>query len=236
MTNVSITVLRTSDAAKGEVSIPLTSTLDVLKDTITSQCPSLVTGTGTSPKNTTSPISSTSSSTTSSSSSSSAQAPPPPPTRPMIRKRDMRLFHLGRELKSSGRSLSALGIGKFENYLIHLQCRIPKTMETVELDLDDDDDDGDSEEVVGRIGSDDGDDEIIELDDSQDSNVADADAAAEADSGRKRGAGGPLSSTAARGGGEVIDLLDDSDDDDDNDDDNIAVTGTTSASAKRRRT
>mmetsp|Transcript_29203 Transcript_29203/g.67709 ORF Transcript_29203/g.67709 Transcript_29203/m.67709 type:complete len:150 (+) Transcript_29203:184-633(+) len=31
-----------------------------------------------------------------------------------------RLFHLGRELKSGGRSLAKLGVGRFHNFIVHL--------------------------------------------------------------------------------------------------------------------
>jgi len=45
-----------------------------------------------------------------------------------------RIFYLGRELKSGGRSLSNLGLGKFNNNILHLYIRPGK-------DGDDDDDD-----------------------------------------------------------------------------------------------
>ena len=37
--------------------------------------------------------------------------------------RRQRLFHLGRELKSGGRSLCNLGLGKFNNRILHLYIR-----------------------------------------------------------------------------------------------------------------
>lgn len=40
-----------------------------------------------------------------------------------------RLFHLGRELKSGRKSLSFLGLGKFENYQVHLHSTKPKTID-----------------------------------------------------------------------------------------------------------
>eukprot|EP00559_Dactyliosolen_fragilissimus_P000642 CAMPEP_0184864744 /NCGR_PEP_ID=MMETSP0580-20130426/15967_1 /TAXON_ID=1118495 /ORGANISM="Dactyliosolen fragilissimus" /LENGTH=188 /DNA_ID=CAMNT_0027363657 /DNA_START=219 /DNA_END=785 /DNA_ORIENTATION=- len=51
-----------------------------------------------------------------------------------------RLFHLGRELKSGRRSLSMLGIGKFDNYLLHLLSTKPKTFELSSDDEENDDD------------------------------------------------------------------------------------------------
>mmetsp|Transcript_27218 Transcript_27218/g.40235 ORF Transcript_27218/g.40235 Transcript_27218/m.40235 type:complete len:202 (+) Transcript_27218:65-670(+) len=43
-----------------------------------------------------------------------------------------RIFHFGRELKTSGRSLSALGFGKFGSYLIHLFSTQPSTIDLSE--------------------------------------------------------------------------------------------------------
>lgn len=40
-----------------------------------------------------------------------------------------RLFYLGREVKSGGRSLSKIGIGKFDNYTLHLHSTQPKALE-----------------------------------------------------------------------------------------------------------
>ena len=34
-----------------------------------------------------------------------------------------RIFHLGREWKSAGRTLAKLGLGKFNNFVLHLQTR-----------------------------------------------------------------------------------------------------------------
>lgn len=152
-------------------------------------------------------------------------------------KSQMRLFHLGRELKSSGRSLSALGIGRFDNYLVHMASggvadgngsggassgRKRKAVgasgsgsgsgggTTVEIDSSDDDDD-----------------EVIELDDSQESSAGGktpaAASAASSSSGNGGGGGGP---------GEVIDLLDDSDDDDDA---GGGAGGTSGAAAGKRQ-
>lgn len=55
-------------------------------------------------------------------------------------KRDQqRLFHLGREIKTGNRSLSALGIGKHNVFSIHLHSSAPKT---VDLQSDEDTDTG----------------------------------------------------------------------------------------------
>jgi len=43
-----------------------------------------------------------------------------------------RLFHLGRELKSGRRSLSALGFGKHENFIVHLHSTAPTTIDLAE--------------------------------------------------------------------------------------------------------
>lgn len=96
-----VTVLRTSDAAKYEICIPLSSTLNALKEEI-----SKIMG---------------------------------------VHHKHQRLFHLGRELKSGRRSLSALGFGKHDNYLVHLHSTQPKTFE---LSSDEDDSDVVVEDVV----------------------------------------------------------------------------------------
>lgn len=96
-----VTVLRTSDAAKCEIRIPLSSTLNALKEEI-----------------------------------SKVMA---------IHRKHQRLFHLGRELKSGRRSLSALGFGKHDNFLVHLHSTQPKTFE---LSSDEDDSDVVVEDVV----------------------------------------------------------------------------------------
>jgi Ubiquitin family len=46
-----------------------------------------------------------------------------------IERNHQRLFHLGRELKSGGRSLSALGIGRFHNFILHLHSTQPTSYE-----------------------------------------------------------------------------------------------------------
>lgn len=46
-----------------------------------------------------------------------------------IEKNHQRLFHLGRELKSGGRSLSALGIGRYHNFTLHLHSTQPTPYE-----------------------------------------------------------------------------------------------------------
>jgi len=58
-----------------------------------------------------------------------------------------RLFHLGRELKTGKRSLSKLGIGKHDVFLVHLFSNQPATLEL----SSDDDDEGDDVVVVTSI-------------------------------------------------------------------------------------
>lgn len=54
-----------------------------------------------------------------------------------IRPSHQRVFHLGRELKTRNRSLSTLGIGKHNVFLVHLFSSQPATLE---LSSDEDDD------------------------------------------------------------------------------------------------
>ena len=63
-----------------------------------------------------------------------------------------RLFHLGRELKSGGRSLSRLGIGRFHNFVVHLHSTQPEALElsSDEEKVDDDDDRHNDEKVPER--------------------------------------------------------------------------------------
>lgn len=82
-----VTVLRTSDSQKREIEVPLSSSLNNLKDQI----------------------------------SSSEWGP--------ICRDHQRLFHLGRELKSGRKSLTSLGVGKFDNFLLHLHSTQPKTID-----------------------------------------------------------------------------------------------------------
>ena len=52
-----------------------------------------------------------------------------------VNRHHQRLFHLGRELKSGRKSLLSLGVGKFDNFLLHLHSTAPKT---IDLSLHDD--------------------------------------------------------------------------------------------------
>jgi len=56
-----------------------------------------------------------------------------------------RVFHLGRELKSGKRSLSVLGIGKYNAFLVHLMSNQP---EPLELSSDDEEEDGNVAVVI----------------------------------------------------------------------------------------
>jgi hypothetical protein len=40
-----------------------------------------------------------------------------------LSRNDQRIFHLGRELKTGGRSLSALGVGRFKCFTVHLLAK-----------------------------------------------------------------------------------------------------------------
>jgi len=86
--DVEVTVIRSADAKTGKITIPLSSTLNGLKDAIHSN-----------------------------------------QTLGPLRRDQQRLFHLGRELKSGNRSLSALGIGKHNVFSIHLHSLAPKTVD-----------------------------------------------------------------------------------------------------------
>lgn len=91
---VPIIIINSSDSRKIEIEISLSSSLNTLKDTI----------------------------------SSSEFGP--------VDRDHQRLFHLGRELKSGGRSLSTLGLGKFDNFLLHLHSTQPKPIDLSTLDED----------------------------------------------------------------------------------------------------
>jgi len=86
--DVEVTVIRSADAKMGKITIPLSSTLNGLKDAIHSNH-----------------------------------------TLGPLRRDQQRLFHLGRELKSGNRSLSALGIGKHNVFSVHLHSLAPKTVD-----------------------------------------------------------------------------------------------------------
>jgi hypothetical protein len=62
-----------------------------------------------------------------------------------IETKHQRLFHLGRELKNGGRTLSTLGLGRYHNFVLHLHSTKPKT-----FDLYDGEDDEDVVEVVHK--------------------------------------------------------------------------------------
>ena len=87
-----------------------------------------------------------------------------------IRKEHQRLFHMGRELKTGGRSLESLGVGKFGVFIVHVHCTVVQQSKkrssssragpspavaaaaadkrVVNLLDDSDDDDDDDDEVV----------------------------------------------------------------------------------------
>mmetsp|Transcript_22178 Transcript_22178/g.40298 ORF Transcript_22178/g.40298 Transcript_22178/m.40298 type:complete len:142 (-) Transcript_22178:136-561(-) len=88
-----LTILRTSDAAKAEITFSVNSSLNDLKQKI---------------------------------STNSSLGPIDPAYQ--------RLFHLGRELKSGGRSLKSLGVGRFSNFLLHLHSTCPETCDLLSSD------------------------------------------------------------------------------------------------------
>eukprot|EP00568_Trieres_chinensis_P001472 CAMPEP_0183296216 /NCGR_PEP_ID=MMETSP0160_2-20130417/3872_1 /TAXON_ID=2839 ORGANISM="Odontella Sinensis, Strain Grunow 1884" /NCGR_SAMPLE_ID=MMETSP0160_2 /ASSEMBLY_ACC=CAM_ASM_000250 /LENGTH=158 /DNA_ID=CAMNT_0025457809 /DNA_START=251 /DNA_END=727 /DNA_ORIENTATION=+ len=135
-----IIVLRSSDASRTEIKLPLSASLNQLKDSI-----------------------------------SRTKLGP-------IERKHQRLFHLGREMKSGGRSLEALGFGKHDNFLVHLHSTKPKTLE---LSSDEEEDDVVLEAVVPQgiardkhfaspVSNQAGRAEVVDLldDDSEDEDVA----------------------------------------------------------------
>lgn len=139
---ISVTVLRT-DASRAEITLPISSTLNNLKDEI----------------------------------SRSSLGP--------IEREHQRLFHLGRELKSGGRSLEALGIKKYNIFLVHLHSTKPKALE---LSSDEEDDDV----IVGGSAS-----------------------GRSSGDKRGCDASNPRPAQRGQGGVQVVDLLEDESDDDD---------------------
>jgi len=57
-----------------------------------------------------------------------------------IDRKHQRLFHLGKELKVGRRSLSNLGFGRFQNFIVHLHSLQPKTFELLSDDEEEDSD------------------------------------------------------------------------------------------------
>jgi hypothetical protein len=80
-----------------------------------------------------------------------------------IERNHQRLFHLGRELKSGGRSISALGIGRFHNFTLHLHSTKPASYQ---LPSGDDNLIKDTVEVIGSRK------QVIDLLDDDDDEIA----------------------------------------------------------------
>ena len=129
-----------------------------------------------------------------------------------------RLFHLGRELKSSNRSLEALGIGRFHVFTLHLHTGIvTRCLEL--LDSDDDDDEGKQRKQAAASGDDDDDDiHVVDM------TTASAGIATTTTTSSNRNRTTTTTTTNGRNrrnhnqsndNNEVVDLLDDSDSDDD---------------------
>eukprot|EP00339_Tiarina_fusa_P028082 CAMPEP_0117034644 /NCGR_PEP_ID=MMETSP0472-20121206/24652_1 /TAXON_ID=693140 ORGANISM="Tiarina fusus, Strain LIS" /NCGR_SAMPLE_ID=MMETSP0472 /ASSEMBLY_ACC=CAM_ASM_000603 /LENGTH=139 /DNA_ID=CAMNT_0004743875 /DNA_START=84 /DNA_END=503 /DNA_ORIENTATION=+ len=81
--SLTFTVIRTSDATKRELTLPLSTKLGELKTILTEE----------------------------------------EYFGPDLSLDNQRIFHLGREWKSQGRTLSKLGFGRFNNRILHLQIR-----------------------------------------------------------------------------------------------------------------
>lgn len=127
-----------------------------------------------------------------------------------IKREQQRLFHLGRELKTGSRSLSALGVGKHNVFSIHLHSLAPKT---VDLQEEDSGDDAKKKKSVRRRNK-----------PANNSSNAVVDLAGPSGGGGNNG----FQQQQQRGGQEkVVDLLDS-----DSDDDDIEVVETV---PKRRR-
>jgi len=181
--DVEVTVIRSADGKKSKVTIPLSSTLNALKDAINTN-----------------------------------------QTLGPIKRNQQRLFHLGRELKSGNRSLSALGIGKHNVFSIHLHSLAPKT---VDLQLSDD---GGEKKSSGRrrnkskvVNNEDGD-GVIDLASSSETWPS------EGGGNRSRNASNRQRQQQQQ---KVVELLDS---DSDDDDDAVEIIETETAPKRRRRT
>lgn len=75
-----------------------------------------------------------------------------------IKRKEQRLFHLGKELKSGNLSLETLGIGNFNVYSIHLHSLV----KTVDLQSDDEEEDAKKSSSVRRKSANNND--VIDLD------------------------------------------------------------------------
>ena len=53
-----------------------------------------------------------------------------------MKRNEQRIFYLGRELKTGNRTLSALGIGNHNIFVLHLHSLAPKTIDLQECEDD----------------------------------------------------------------------------------------------------
>mmetsp|Transcript_1082 Transcript_1082/g.2976 ORF Transcript_1082/g.2976 Transcript_1082/m.2976 type:complete len:176 (-) Transcript_1082:242-769(-) len=128
-----------------------------------------------------------------------------------IQVRHQRIFFMGRELKTSGRSLDKLGVGALGVNVLHLHSRKPRhAVRQDEITIDDEEDD---EDVV---------EEVVEILDTP---------SAAAPTTRNRNRGNNTANNNGNNNKRVVDLLDD-------DDDEVAaapVAATAKSRRKRRR-
>jgi len=185
--DVEVTVIRSADGKKSKVTIPLSSTLNALKDAINTN-----------------------------------------QTLGPIKRNQQRLFHLGRELKSGNRSLSALGIGKHNVFSIHLHSLAPKT---VDLQLSDD---GGEKKSSGRrrnkskvVNNEDGD-GVIDL-----ASSGGGDISRNASNSQRHQQQQQQQQQREENQQKVVELLDS---DSDDDDDAVEIIETETAPKRRRRT
>mmetsp|Transcript_11205 Transcript_11205/g.12423 ORF Transcript_11205/g.12423 Transcript_11205/m.12423 type:complete len:178 (+) Transcript_11205:968-1501(+) len=145
-----------------------------------------------------------------------------------IRPEGQRIFYMGRELKNTKRSLRALGIGKFNIFVIHLH-----SIQKIDFNSQDD---SDNDDVICVDGSD-GQTQNLKNDDSERSNRrkrAFNAAAINIDMASSIHAGmisNQSSASTSRNNAVIVDLLEDSDDDDIE----VVEVPTACASTKRSR-
>ena len=160
------------------------------------------------------------------------------PTLGPIGPSNQRLFHLGRELKSSNRSLETLGIGRFNVFTVHLHTgTVTKTKQCLEL-LESDDEEGEGvgeqrkQAAASSANNNDDDDEVHVVD------MTTTTATTTSRSNRNRTTAATTTNNRRKhnknndNNNEVVDLLDDSDSDDD---DVVEIIEPSTSNNKRRK-
>ena len=159
------------------------------------------------------------------------------PTLGPIGPSNQRLFHLGRELKSSNRSLETLGIGRFNVFTVHLHTGIVTKTKCLEL-LDSDDEEGEGvgeqqkQAAASSANDNDDDDEVHVVD------MTTTTATTAARSNRNRTTTTATTNNRRKhnknndNNNEVVDLLDDSDSDDD---DVVEIIEPSNSNKRRKR-